>query len=113
MPLALGFPAELISQRVGRTASTSPWLSALWVLGAVLLWGETLGWADQQLLAFADTLPPYKSGRSARWREYRRIDRALLSGLAWRCHGFRHRDWAIVGELSEVRRKEVVNCVFL
>jgi hypothetical protein len=37
LPLALGVPAELISHRVGLTASTSPWLSALRVfMGARL-----------------------------------------------------------------------------
>src|ERR1700726_512540 len=48
--IAMGVPAEFISHRVGETASTGPWLSAAWVLGLVLLWGATLGWADRQLL---------------------------------------------------------------
>src|ERR1700730_10015273 len=51
--IALGVPVELISRSVGQTANTGPGLSAVWVLGALLLWGATLGWANQQLLAVA------------------------------------------------------------
>ena len=52
----MGVPVELISHQVGQTASTGPGLSAVWVLGAVLFWGATLGWAYQQLLIVGGTV---------------------------------------------------------
>src|SRR6516165_5353267 len=45
--IAIGAPVVLISHRVGQTASTGAGLSAVWVMGAILLWGAILGWAYQ------------------------------------------------------------------
>jgi hypothetical protein len=48
--IALAVPLLLISYKVGQTASIDPGLSAVWVLGTVLLWGAILGWACRQLV---------------------------------------------------------------
>src|ERR1700730_4124803 len=74
--IALGIPLQLISQRVGQTASTGPELSAIWVLGALLLWGAMLGWADQRLLAGGSTVVDARpAGQPARGDTAERIDR--------------------------------------
>ena len=74
--IAMGVPVQLISQRVGQTASTGPALSAMWVLGTVSLWGAALGWADEQLLALAGMVVNAKpSGQPAGGGTVKRIDR--------------------------------------
>jgi DMSO/TMAO reductase YedYZ molybdopterin-dependent catalytic subunit len=104
--IAMGLPAELISQRVGQTASTGPWLSAVWVLGAVLLWGATLGWADQRLLAVAGRVPPAKPvGQPDGGKTVERIDRRRFLVRLGGATAVITVIGAVVGELSEVRRK--------
>jgi DMSO/TMAO reductase YedYZ molybdopterin-dependent catalytic subunit len=47
----VGIPALLISRSAGQTAVTGPWLSAVWILGAFLVWGVALGRAYYGLSA--------------------------------------------------------------
>ena len=102
----MGVPAEFISHRVGETASTGPWLSAAWVLGLVLLWGATLGWADRQLLAVAVRIPPAKPvGQSDGGEAVERIDRRRFLVRLGGATAVVTVIGAVVGELSEVRRK--------
>jgi DMSO/TMAO reductase YedYZ molybdopterin-dependent catalytic subunit len=48
---AVGAPVMLISRSVSQTATTPPIVSAVWILGAFLIWGATLGWSNQRLSA--------------------------------------------------------------
>jgi DMSO/TMAO reductase YedYZ molybdopterin-dependent catalytic subunit len=48
---ALGAPVMLISRSVSQTATTQPIISAVWILGAFLIWGATLGWSYRRLSA--------------------------------------------------------------
>jgi DMSO/TMAO reductase YedYZ molybdopterin-dependent catalytic subunit len=106
--IVMGVPAELISHRISQTASTGPWLSAVWVLGAVLLWGATLGWADQQLLAFAGRVPPAKPAAQPDGGDtVERIDRRRFLVRLGGATAVVTVIGAVVGELSEVRRKGV------
>jgi DMSO/TMAO reductase YedYZ molybdopterin-dependent catalytic subunit len=106
--IAMGVPLELISQRVGQTASTGLGLSAVWVLGAVLLWGAALGWAYQQLLAVAGTvLPGERPDEPAGGDTVERIDRRRFIVRLGGATAVVTVMGAIVGELSEVMRKRV------
>jgi len=49
--IAMGVPVALISHTTGQSASTGAGLSTVWVMGAILLWGATLGWAYRRLTA--------------------------------------------------------------
>src|SRR5215470_17298659 len=51
---AVGAPLALISRSVGQTATTGPITSAVWILGAFLIWGAALGWSYRRL-SEADT----------------------------------------------------------
>src|SRR4029077_2405882 len=98
----------LISHRVSQTASTGPWLSAVWVLGAVLLWGATLGEADQQEQAFAGRFPPAKPADPPDGVDtVERIDRRRFLVRLGGATAVFTVIGAVVGELSEVRRKAV------
>ena len=106
--IALGIPLQLISQRVGQTASTGPELSAIWVVGALLLWGATLGWADQRLLAGGSTvLGAGPAGQPARGDTAERIDRRHFLVRLGGATAVVTVIGAVVGELSEVMRKRV------
>jgi DMSO/TMAO reductase YedYZ molybdopterin-dependent catalytic subunit len=106
--IVLGIPAVLISLRVSQTASTGPWLSAVWVLGAVLLWGATLGWADRQLLASAGRVLPAKPAAPPDGGDtVERIDRRRFLVRLGGATAVVTVIGAVVGELSEVRRKAV------
>ncbi|HEY7183856.1 MAG TPA: molybdopterin-dependent oxidoreductase [Blastocatellia bacterium] len=48
---AVGAPVTLISRSVGQTATTRPIVSAVWILGAFLIWGAALGWSYRRLSA--------------------------------------------------------------
>ena len=48
---AVGTPVALISHSVGQTATAGPISSAVWILGAFLIWGATLGWSYRRLSA--------------------------------------------------------------
>src|SRR5271165_1760063 len=104
--IAMGVPAELISKTIGQTASTGPWLSAVWVLGAFLLWGATLGWADRQVLAFPGRIAK-PVGQSDGGETVERIDRRRFLVRLGGATAVVTVIGAVVGELSEVRRKGV------
>ena len=104
--IALGIPLQLISQRVGQTASTGPELSAIWVLGALLLWGAMLGWADQRLLAGGSTVVDARpAGQPARGDTAERIDRRHFLVRLGGATAVVTVIGAVVGELSEVRKR--------
>jgi DMSO/TMAO reductase YedYZ molybdopterin-dependent catalytic subunit len=106
--IALGIPLQLISQRVGQTASTGPELSAIWVVGALLLWGATLGWADQRLLAGGSTvLGAGPAGQPARGDTAERIDRRHFLVRLGGATAVVTVIGAVVGELFEVMRERV------
>ncbi len=46
---AVGVPVMLISHSVSQTATTGPITSAVWILGAFLIWGAALGWSYHRL----------------------------------------------------------------
>ena len=48
---AVGVPVALISRSVSQTATTGPISSAVWILGAFLIWGAALGWCYRRLSA--------------------------------------------------------------
>jgi DMSO/TMAO reductase YedYZ molybdopterin-dependent catalytic subunit len=102
--IVLGVPIALISHRVGQTASTGPLLSAAWIIGAFLLWGVILGWADRRLLAIAG-----RSARSAAQADTgeaaERIDRRRFLVRLGGATAVVTVIGAIVGELSDERRK--------
>jgi hypothetical protein len=54
--IAMGVLVGFISHQAGQTASTGAGLSAVWVIGIILLWGATLGWAYQQVLVIDGTV---------------------------------------------------------
>lgn len=98
--IVLGVPAMLISVYESQTASVGPAARMVWVLGTFLVWGAVLGRAGRRLIgieAATDVEP---------WVE--RIDRRRFlirlggSAAAITVAG------AVVGELSEARRKEAV-----
>ena len=104
--IALGIPLQLISQRVGQTASTGPELSAIWVVGALLLWGATLGWADQRLLAGGSrVVDAGPAGQPARGDTAQRIDRRHFLVRLGGTTAVVTVIGAVVGELSEVRKR--------
>src|SRR5215472_10811899 len=53
--VVLGIPAMLISLHASETASVGPGTSAVWVLGAFLVWGAVLGRAEQRLIRIDET----------------------------------------------------------
>src|SRR5260370_14726111 len=102
--IVMGVAAELISHRVSQTASVGPWLSAVWVLGAVLLWGVTLGWADRQLLAVAGRIAkPAAQPDGGDTRE--RIDRRRFLVRLGRASAGVAAVGAVVRALSRARRQ--------
>jgi len=103
--IVLGVPAILISTHASETASVDPAVRALWILVVFLAWGAILGRAGQQLIgveAAAD-----RAVESATEPRVERIDRRSFlvklggSAAAITVVG------AVVGDLVDVRRKEV------
>ena len=98
--IVLGVPAMLISVYQSQTASVGPLARMVWVLGMFLAWGAVLGRAGQRLIsieAATDAGPGVE-----------RIDRRRFlvrlggSAAAITVVG------AVVGELSEARRREAL-----
>src|ERR1700757_2002258 len=54
--IAMGVLVVFISHQAGQTASTGAGPSAVRIIGIILLWGATLGWAYQQVLVVAGTV---------------------------------------------------------
>jgi DMSO/TMAO reductase YedYZ molybdopterin-dependent catalytic subunit len=98
--IVLGVPAMLISVYESQTASVGPPARMVWVLGAFLIWGAVLGHAGQRLIAIeaaADAEP-----RVERIDRRRFLIRLGGGAAAITVVG------ALVGELSEAKRKEAV-----
>jgi len=53
--VVLGVPAMFITLHASNTASVGPVASAIWVLGAFLVWGVVLGSAEQRLIRMEKT----------------------------------------------------------
>jgi DMSO/TMAO reductase YedYZ molybdopterin-dependent catalytic subunit len=104
--IAMGVPIALISHTVGQTSSTGPGLSAVWVLGAIFLWGATLGWVDQQLLGVARTVTK-PAAQPAGEDTVERIDRRRFLVRLGGATAVVTVIGAVVGELSRVTRKRV------
>ena len=102
----MGVPVALISHQVGQTASIGPGLSTVWVLGTVLLWGATLGWAYRQVLPVAGTVVP-PAGQLAGGDTVKRIDRRRFLVRLGGATVVVTVIGAVVGELSEAKRKRV------
>ncbi len=102
--IVLGVPAMLISVYESQTASVGPVARMVWVLGIFLAWGAVLGRAAQRLIGM-------EAPTGAAWAPesgVERIDRRRFlirlggSAAAITVVG------AVVGELSEARRREAL-----
>ena len=100
--IAMGFLVVFISHQVSQTASTGTGLSAVWVIGMILLWGATLGWAYQQVLVVAGTVT-----KPAAENVVERIDRRRFLVRLGSATAVVTVIGAVVGELSEAKRKRV------
>jgi hypothetical protein len=104
--IALAVPLLLISYQVGQTASIDPGLSAVWVLGTVLLWGAILGWACRQVLPVTASVVQVAGrvpGEDAVERIGRRRFLVRLGGATAVVTVI----GAVVGELSEAKRRRL------
>jgi DMSO/TMAO reductase YedYZ molybdopterin-dependent catalytic subunit len=100
--IAMGVLVVFISHQVSQTASTGAGLSAVWVIGIILLWGATLGWAYQQVLVVAGTVT-----KPAAENVVERIDRRRFLVRLGSATAVVTVIGAVVGELSEAKRKRV------
>src|SRR5260370_34969520 len=98
----MGFLVGFISHQAGQTASTGAGLSAVWVIGIILLWGATLGWAYQQVRVIEGTVT-----KPAAENVVERIDRRRFLVRLGSATAVVTVIGAVVGELSEVKRKRV------
>jgi DMSO/TMAO reductase YedYZ molybdopterin-dependent catalytic subunit len=98
--VVLGIPAMLISLYASNTASVGPVTSAIWILGAFLVWGVVLGSAEQRLIRMEKTTDAVAD------RAVQRTDRRRflinLSGTT----AVITVAGAVVGELAESRLRE-------
>src|SRR5271166_5591860 len=100
--IAMGVLVGFISHQAGQTASTGAGLSAVWVIRIILLWGATLGWAYQQVLVIDGTVT-----KPAAENVVERIDRRRFLVRLGSATAVVTVIGAVVGELSEVKRKRV------
>ena len=100
--IAMGVLVVFISHQAGQTASTGTGLSAVWVIGIILLWGTTLGWAYQRVLVVAGTVT-----KPAAENVVERIDRRHFLVRLGSATAVVTVIGAVVGELSEAKRKRV------
>jgi len=98
--IAMGVPVALISHTAGQSASTGAGLSTVWVMGAILLWGATLGWAYHHLTAGRVTVAK-QVGEDTVERIDRRRFLVRLGGATAVVTVI----GAVVGELSGAKRK--------
>jgi DMSO/TMAO reductase YedYZ molybdopterin-dependent catalytic subunit len=98
--IVLGVPAILISVYESQTASVgTPW-RMVWGLGMFLLWGAVLGRAGQRLIGIE------KAAEAQPW--VKRIDRRRFLVRLGGATAAITVAGAVVGELSEARRREAV-----
>ena len=98
--VVLGVPAMLISLRASNTASVGPVASAIWVLGAFLVWGAVLGSAEQRLIRMEKTTDAVAD------RPVQRIDRRRFLINLGGATAVITVAGAVVGELAEAGRRE-------
>jgi DMSO/TMAO reductase YedYZ molybdopterin-dependent catalytic subunit len=104
--IALAVPLLWISYQVGQTASIDPGLSAVWLLGTVLLWGAILGWACRQVLPVTAPVVPV-AGRLAGEDTVERIGRRRFLVRLGGATAVVTVIGAVVGELSDAKRRRL------
>jgi DMSO/TMAO reductase YedYZ molybdopterin-dependent catalytic subunit len=100
--VVLGIPAMLISLHASHTASVGPVTSAIWILGAFLVWGVVLGSAEQRLIRMEKTTDAVAD------RAVQRIDRRRFLINLGGTTAVITVAGAVVGELAESRRRELM-----
>jgi len=106
--LALGIPLTLISQHVGRTATTPPAANMLWHVAIFLTWGLVLGRTSRQLIPAAGTATISGRGGGEAIASVEGIDRRRFlvrlggSTAAITVVG------AVVGELAEAKHRRMM-----
>lgn len=106
--LALGVPVALISQHVGRTATTVPAANFLWNLAVFLIWGLALGRMYLRLVPVGDTAAISAREGGEAIISVERIDRRRFlvrlggSTAAITVVG------AVVGELAEAKHRKMM-----
>ena len=100
--LLLGIPAVLITLHGSETTSVGPWVGAVWVLGAFLVWGRVLGWAEQRLIGIEKITDPATDAAVIRIDRRRFLVRLGGTTALITVAG------AVVGQLAEARRREAV-----
>lgn len=100
--IVLGIPAMLVSLQASKTSSVGPGARAIWVLGAFLVWGAVLGWAEQRLIGVEGTT------EAAAEPAVERIDRRRFLVRLGGTTALITVAGAVVGDLAEARRREAV-----
>src|SRR5215469_15410732 len=100
--VVLGIPAMLISLHASETASVGPGTSAVWVLGAFLVWGAVVGRAEQRLIRIDETTNAVADAAVERIDRRRFLIKVGGTTAVITVAG------AVVGELAEARRREAV-----
>jgi DMSO/TMAO reductase YedYZ molybdopterin-dependent catalytic subunit len=100
--IAMGVLVGLISHSVGQASSTGPGWSAVWILGAISLWGATLGGTYQRILLGAGPIAK-RTAEGSVVRVDRRRFLVRLGGATAAVTVI----GAVVGELSKVTRRRV------
>jgi DMSO/TMAO reductase YedYZ molybdopterin-dependent catalytic subunit len=98
----LGIPAMLISLHASNTASVGPMASAIWILGAFLVWGVVLGAAEERLIR----IDMEKATDAVADRAVQRIDRRRFLITMGGATAVITVGGAAVGELAGSRRRE-------
>jgi len=96
--LILGAPSMLVSLYASQTSSVGPGAGAVWVMGAFLVWGVVLAWAEQRVVGIENTVD------AAVERSDRRRFLVKLGGTT----AIITVAGAVVGELAAARRREAV-----
>ena len=104
--IALAVPLLWISYWVGQTASIDPGLSAVWLLGTVLLWGAILGWACRKVLSVTAPVVPV-ADRLAEADAVERIGRRRFLVRLGGATAVVTVIGAVVGELSDANRRRL------
>lgn len=106
--IVLGFPAVLISLRTSESAGVGPGARAIWVLGAFLVWGLTLGRAEQRLIDIEATTDALGKARPGAAPAVERMGRRRFLVRLGAATAVITVAGAVVGELAEARRREAV-----
>lgn len=106
--IVLGFPAMLISLRTSESAGVGPGARAIWGLGAFLVWGLTLGRAEQRLIDIEATTDAFGKARPGAAPAVERMGRRRFLVRLGAATAVITVAGAVVGELAEARRREAV-----